>query len=388
MSTNNVTNDTGGKRRRGQVGNYRWVICALLFFCTTINYIDRNSLSVLKTTLQGALGWDDVDYGTITTAFTFAYAMFPSVIGIFIDTIRREEGAGRCAGHLVAGGRRAWPGGDGAGLRHRALRPRLRRSRQLPGVDQGGRHVVPAEGAGARHRHLQFRHQHRRHGVVRHRVDRRRTGAGRCRSCSSASSAWCGCTSGRSISPCPSSSRAWARPSSTTSARTSQPSEKAHEGAVDHAGALPRDLAVPDRQAHHRSGVVVLPVLAAVVSRARARPESAERRLVGRRDLHRLEHRLDPRRLAVGHADQARLARGQGAHDDDVARGDLHAGIHPRVLRRQLRACAWRSSRSPPPATRPGRRTCSPTPPTCSRRRCRVRSSVSARPPAASAACS
>jgi ACS family hexuronate transporter-like MFS transporter len=64
---------------------YRWVICALLFFCTTINYIDRNSLSVLKTTLQGALGWDDVDYGTITTAFTFAYAMFPSVIGIFID---------------------------------------------------------------------------------------------------------------------------------------------------------------------------------------------------------------------------------------------------------------------------------------------------------------
>ena len=58
MSTNNATNDTGGK-----VGNYRWVICALLFFCTTINYIDRNSLSVLKTTLQGALGWDDVDYG-------------------------------------------------------------------------------------------------------------------------------------------------------------------------------------------------------------------------------------------------------------------------------------------------------------------------------------
>jgi ACS family hexuronate transporter-like MFS transporter len=63
------------------------MICALLFFCTTINYIDRNSLSVLKTTLQGALGWEDVDYGTITTAFTFAYAMFPSVIGIVIDKI-------------------------------------------------------------------------------------------------------------------------------------------------------------------------------------------------------------------------------------------------------------------------------------------------------------
>jgi len=85
MSSDNITNDTGGNAAR--VGNYRWVICALLFFCTTINYVDRNSLSVLKTTLQGALGWEDVDYGTITTAFTFAYAMFPSVIGIIIDKV-------------------------------------------------------------------------------------------------------------------------------------------------------------------------------------------------------------------------------------------------------------------------------------------------------------
>src|SRR3982750_3111381 len=69
----------------GSIGRYRWVICALLFFSTTINYIDRNSLSVLKTTLQGALGWTDVDYGWITTAFTFAYAMFPSLIGFFVD---------------------------------------------------------------------------------------------------------------------------------------------------------------------------------------------------------------------------------------------------------------------------------------------------------------
>jgi ACS family hexuronate transporter-like MFS transporter len=89
MSTNNVPDDTGGKtpESTAKIGNYRWAICALLFFCTTINYVDRNSLSVLKTTLQGALGWEDVDYGTITTAFTFAYAMFPSVIGIIIDRI-------------------------------------------------------------------------------------------------------------------------------------------------------------------------------------------------------------------------------------------------------------------------------------------------------------
>src|SRR6186713_227273 len=79
MSTNKTGNDTGS------IGNYRWVICALLFFCTTINYVDRNSLSVLKTTLQRALGWTDVDYGWITFAFTFAYAAFPSLIGVFVD---------------------------------------------------------------------------------------------------------------------------------------------------------------------------------------------------------------------------------------------------------------------------------------------------------------
>src|SRR5262245_2520114 len=83
-----VKNDTGGMTGAvARVGNYRWVVCALLFFCTTINYVDRNSLSVLKTTLQGALGWEDVDYGTITTTFTFAYAMFLSMIGIIIDKI-------------------------------------------------------------------------------------------------------------------------------------------------------------------------------------------------------------------------------------------------------------------------------------------------------------
>jgi MFS transporter, ACS family, hexuronate transporter len=67
------------------IGRYRWTICVLLFFCTTINYIDRNALSVLKTTLQQQLGWTDVDYGWITFAFTVAYAAFPSLVGRAID---------------------------------------------------------------------------------------------------------------------------------------------------------------------------------------------------------------------------------------------------------------------------------------------------------------
>jgi ACS family hexuronate transporter-like MFS transporter len=67
------------------VGRYRWMICALLFFATTINYIDRNSLSVLKTTIERQLNWSEADYGWIAFAFTAAYAAFPSVFGRIID---------------------------------------------------------------------------------------------------------------------------------------------------------------------------------------------------------------------------------------------------------------------------------------------------------------
>ena len=69
----------------GRIGNYRWAICALLFVCTTINYIDRNALGVLKPILEGELGWQEVDYGWIVFAFVGAYAAFPSVAGILID---------------------------------------------------------------------------------------------------------------------------------------------------------------------------------------------------------------------------------------------------------------------------------------------------------------
>jgi ACS family hexuronate transporter-like MFS transporter len=67
------------------LGKYRWIICGLLFLATTINYVDRNALSVLKTTLQSALSWTDVDYGWVTFAFTAAYAAFPSIVGALID---------------------------------------------------------------------------------------------------------------------------------------------------------------------------------------------------------------------------------------------------------------------------------------------------------------
>src|SRR5690606_21957733 len=74
--------------------------------------------------------------------------------------------------------------------------------------------------------------------------------------------------------------------------------------ALDAAAALSTDLAVLDRQAHHRSGVVVLLVLAAVVSGTRARPESARQRLSAGAHLHRRNDRFGGRRLAFGASDQ------------------------------------------------------------------------------------
>jgi MFS transporter, ACS family, hexuronate transporter len=58
----------------GSIGWYRWIICALLFFATTINYMDRQVISVLKPTLQEQLGWSEIDYGNIVFCFQLAYA--------------------------------------------------------------------------------------------------------------------------------------------------------------------------------------------------------------------------------------------------------------------------------------------------------------------------
>ncbi|MEY4385926.1 MAG: hypothetical protein RLY20_1209 [Verrucomicrobiota bacterium] len=55
-------------------GNFRWSICALLFFSVAVNYIDRMTLGILKGPLSEKLGWSDLDYGHITAAFSFAYA--------------------------------------------------------------------------------------------------------------------------------------------------------------------------------------------------------------------------------------------------------------------------------------------------------------------------
>ena len=77
---------------KANVGRYRWVICALIFFATTINYVDRSVLGVLAPTLRAEIGWTDQHYGYISGAFTLAYAFGYLFAGWFIDKIGTRIG--------------------------------------------------------------------------------------------------------------------------------------------------------------------------------------------------------------------------------------------------------------------------------------------------------
>lgn len=68
-----------------KTGGYRWRIVALLFFATTVNYVDRTMLGLLAPDLGKELDWNENDYGNIVTAFQFAYAIGFLVMGWLID---------------------------------------------------------------------------------------------------------------------------------------------------------------------------------------------------------------------------------------------------------------------------------------------------------------
>ncbi len=94
MGTNSqvaVTDEPQPDVRPGS-GHYRWVICALLFFATTINYVDRGVLGVLAPELQTTIGWTDTQYGDINAAFSTAYALGFLVVGRFIDRVGTRLG--------------------------------------------------------------------------------------------------------------------------------------------------------------------------------------------------------------------------------------------------------------------------------------------------------
>lgn len=72
-------------------GHYRWTICALLFFATTVNYLDRQVLSLLAPSLSKEFGWSNTDYANITAVFQFGYAISMLFAGRFIDAIGTKK---------------------------------------------------------------------------------------------------------------------------------------------------------------------------------------------------------------------------------------------------------------------------------------------------------
>src|ERR1044071_5225693 len=72
--------------------NFRWTVCALLFFATTINYVDRQILSLIKEILDKELGWTNEQFGWVNSAFQGAYGIGLLVFGFVIDRIGTKAG--------------------------------------------------------------------------------------------------------------------------------------------------------------------------------------------------------------------------------------------------------------------------------------------------------
>jgi ACS family hexuronate transporter-like MFS transporter len=94
-----------------RAGYFRWVICALLLFGVTKNYMDRQVLGVLKTTLQHDLGWNEIDYSNLVFVFQAAYAAGMVLVGRLIDRVGTRVGYALAMafwslasiGHAIAG---------------------------------------------------------------------------------------------------------------------------------------------------------------------------------------------------------------------------------------------------------------------------------------------
>ena len=75
-----------------RIGKYRWTICTLLFFATTVNYLDRQVLSLLKPMLEEKFDWSNSDYANIVSVFQFTYAISMLFAGRIIDTLGTKKG--------------------------------------------------------------------------------------------------------------------------------------------------------------------------------------------------------------------------------------------------------------------------------------------------------
>ena len=90
-----ASSDRSDQRETGPAkagGHYRWIVCALLFFAATINYVDRQVIGILKPTLQREFGWSEIDYADIVFSFQLAYAIGLLLAGGIVDRIGAKRG--------------------------------------------------------------------------------------------------------------------------------------------------------------------------------------------------------------------------------------------------------------------------------------------------------
>jgi ACS family hexuronate transporter-like MFS transporter len=96
MQNNSQTNSSGSQgafsTTMEKIGKYRWTICTLIFFATTVNYLDRQVIGILAPILKSDLGIGEVEYGHIIQAFQAAYALGMIIAGRIIDKLGTKIG--------------------------------------------------------------------------------------------------------------------------------------------------------------------------------------------------------------------------------------------------------------------------------------------------------
>jgi ACS family hexuronate transporter-like MFS transporter len=75
-----------------RIGRVRWTICAMLFAATSINYMDRQVIAILKPTLEHSIGMTEMNYGYVVDAFQLAYALGLLAAGRFVDKVGTRIG--------------------------------------------------------------------------------------------------------------------------------------------------------------------------------------------------------------------------------------------------------------------------------------------------------
>ena len=281
----------------GPHGQYRWMICALLFFAATINYVDRQVIGILKPTLQTRVRLE-------RDRLRRHRLRVPARVCDRVHLRRADDGPARARsaasrsrsssgasppsrtpkppvfGTAVApvlGARRADVFRLGGRLHRRAVRARVRRVRQLPGGHQDRGRMVPEARARARHRHLQLRHQRRRAAdAARRPVDHAHAtaGTGRLSRPGALGFLWLAALVAalrhRRTAPAASAPPSWRY-------IRSDPPEPAAQIPWLHPAAAPADVGVRDRQVPDRSDLVALPVLDSGLPQPQPRHQPAAR---------------------------------------------------------------------------------------------------------------